>query len=249
MSGADLDRFAPAYTEDFEYHDENVMMLAWYAERMVARLRELGIKSLISLGIGHRVVGQAVLERLVPQLASYTIVEGSPAALQAFARGAALPPQLQLVHSMFEDYTPAAPVDAVELGFVLEHVDDPLSLLRRYAGFLNPGGTAVIVVPNARSLHRLFGHAAGLLPDVSRLSEHDLALGHKRYFDLASLTGLVEAAGLSLVRSEGVFLKCLTTAQLRSLRLPPEVLRAFCSVATELPAVSNAIYVEAARRA
>lgn len=249
MSGSELDRFASAYTESFEFHDENLLMLTWYAERMITRLQELGVRSLISLGIGHRVVGRAVLEKLVPRLTSYAIVEGSPAAIAAFGRDAALPPQLRLVHSLFEDYAPPASVDAIELGFVLEHVDDPLSVLRRYAGFLKPGGVAVIVVPNARSLHRLLGHVAGLLPDMYRLSEHDRALGHKRYFDLASLTALVQEAGLRPARSEGVFLKCLTTAQLRSLKLPPEMMRAFCSVGTELPAISNAIYVEAARQA
>lgn len=247
MSSSELDRFAAAYTDSFEYHDENLAMLAWYAERMIARLLEQRVTSLISLGIGHRVVGRMILERLVGQLSDYTIVEGSQAAISAFEHDRALPPQLRLVHSLFEEYAPSAPVDAVELGFVLEHVDDPLLLLRRYAGFLRPGGTAVIVVPNARALHRLFGQSAGLLDDVHRLSEHDLALGHQRYFDLASLTALVQQAGLTVARSEGIFLKCLTTSQLRSLQLPAEVLRAFYEVGASHPAISNAIYVEATR--
>ena len=42
-----------------------------------------------------------------------------------------------------------------------------------------------IVVPNARSLHRLIGERAGLIDDLYRLSEHDLAVGHRRYFDRA----------------------------------------------------------------
>ena len=77
----------------------------------------------------------------------------------------------------------------------------------RYAGFLAPGGVAAIAVPNARSLHRLVGQRAGLLDDLYRLSEHDLALGHRRYFDRERLVALVEGAGLRVAGCEGILLK------------------------------------------
>jgi hypothetical protein len=242
----DLER-RDAYTEQFEFHDENVWMLSWYAERMVRALERAGARSLISLGIGHRVVSQTILEALLPRLQRYVVVEGSAQAVQEFTAGRELPAAVQVVHSFFEEFTAAEPVDAVEMGFVLEHVEDPGLVLRRFAGFVRPGGTMVIVVPNARALHRLVGHRAGLLDDVHRLSPQDLQLGHRRYFDLASLTALVQGAGLRIVRQEGVYLKCLTTAQLRSLSLPPAVVRGFFEVGVDYPDVANAIYVEATR--
>lgn len=240
----DLDRYLDSYSESFPYHDENLSMLAWYARRMIRSLEAARARRLVSLGVGHRVVGRALLAELVPQLESYRIVEGSAAALAAL-RAEALPAHVELVHAFFEDYLPPEPVDAVEMGFVLEHVDDPELVLRRWAGALAPGGTLIVVVPNARALHRRFGHAAGLLDDLYRLSAADRELGHKRYFDLESIRALVAGVGLEITCVEGVLLKCLTTAQLRALALPEAVTRSFLEVGREFPEIANAIYLEA----
>jgi SAM-dependent methyltransferase len=246
VAESELDK-ATGYRPEFKFHDENLRMLAWYADRLVDALRRGGARSLLSLGIGHQVVSRRLLEALSGTLDSYTIVEGSAARIAELRQTTALPSFVRLEHSYFESFTPAAPLDAIEMGFVLEHVDDPDVVIRRYAGFLRPGGVMVVVVPNARSLHRLFGHAAGLLDDVYRLSPEDLELGHQRYFDLASLRRLVEGAGLRIAKTEGVFLKCLTTGQLRSLGLPPEIERAFFTVGADYPEIANAIYLETTR--
>jgi hypothetical protein len=102
-----------------------------------------------------------------------------------------------------------------------------------------------IAVPNARSLHRLVGHRAGLLDDLYRLGEDDLALGHRRYFDKDQLVALVEGAGLRVTACEGILLKCLTTSQLRRLDLDTRVMEAFCSIAEGYPDIANALYLEA----
>lgn len=247
MEKEDLDRLKGAYGPEFRYHEENLAMLGWYVERMMGALARSRARTLVSLGIGHGVVGRAILSGLASSLSEYTVVEGSPEAVADFRNSTEVPPNVSLVNALFEEYSPASPVDAVEMGFVLEHVDDPAAVLARYAGFLRPGGTMVVVVPNARALHRRIGHAAGLLDNLFRLSPDDLLLGHKRYFDLASITALVLSAGLKVVRIEGVYLKPLTTAQLASLALSPEVRRAFYDVGVEHPDICNAIYLEAAR--
>ena len=247
MASDDLDALQPAYSPSFKFHDENLWMLSWYARRMVECLRREGRRRLVSLGLGHQVVCDAILKDLLPSLESYTIVEGSRAILDDFAARRGALPRVELVHALFEDFEPAAPPDAVELGFVLEHVDDPALLLSRYARMLAPGGTAIVVVPNARSLHRLIGHAAGLLDDVYRLSDHDLQLGHKHYFDLDSLTSLIAGAGLTIRAVEGVMVKPVTTAQIAALNFPPAVIDALFQVGVGLPAIANSIYVEATR--
>jgi SAM-dependent methyltransferase len=239
----DLDG-ATGYGPDFPYHDENLLMLGWYARRLEATLLARGARRVLSLGVGHRVVTRRLAALRGRGLEAYTVVEGSAARIEEL-RAAGEP--VEVVHAYFEDYVPPEAPDAVEMGFVLEHVADPAALVRRYAGFLAPEGFLAVAVPNARSLHRLVGHRAGLLDDLYRLSEHDLALGHRRYFDLESVRRLVEEAGLRVSACEGILLKCLTTRQLSRLGLGPRVLEAFCEVGAAYPEIANGIYLEASR--
>jgi len=242
----DLDG-ATGYRPDFPYHDENLLMLGWYARRLETTLLARGARRVLSLGIGHRVVSRRLAGLRGRGVDSYAIVEGSAARIEELRASGAPGEGVEVVQAYFEDYAPPRPLDAVEMGFVLEHVADPAALVRRYAGFLAPGGLLAIAVPNARALHRLVGHRAGLLDDLYQLSEHDLALGHRRYFDLESLRRLVENAGLRVGACEGILLKCLTTGQLSRLGLGPRVLEAYCEIGADYPEIANAIYMEALR--
>jgi SAM-dependent methyltransferase len=241
----ELDAQRDAYREGFRFHHENELMLDWYAGRIVRALAARGVRSLVSLGIGQRIVGPRILRDALPALDAYYVVEGSSDAIEEFRHGVELPPRVRVEHAFFEEYEPPQLVDAVEMGFVLEHVDDPTLVLRRFASFLKPGGVALVAVPNARSLHRLVGQAAGLLDDVYRLSSEDLQFGHRRYFDLDSLTETILGAGYRVEAVEGIFLKPVTTGQFAALALPPEVVDAFFRVGVDYPAIANAIYVEA----
>jgi SAM-dependent methyltransferase len=242
----ELDAQRGAYREGFPFYQESELMLDWYAGRIVRALAARGVRSLVSLGVGQRIVGPRILRDSLPVLDAYYIVEGSGDAIEEFRRGVKVPPLVRLEHAFFEDYEPPELVDAVEMGFVLEHVEDPAFILRRYSRFLKPGGVALVAVPNARSLHRLVGEAAGLLDDVYRLSPEDLQYGHKRYFDLNSLTETIVGAGYRVEVAEGIFLKPVTTGQFAALALAPKVVDAFFRVGADYPAIANAIYVEAA---
>lgn len=247
MTLPSLDQQRTSYQEAFPFHDENHLMLSHYAGRMLASLEQQPIGHLVSLGIGQHVVCDALLAQIPHHIQRYTLVEGSLQAIQEMKLDPALRPYVHLVHSYFENFEVDEPLDAIEVGFVLEHVDDPLLVLRRFAEFLKPGGKAYIAVPNAQSLHRRLGHLAGLLPDVYQLSAADVALGHQRYFDARSFRALVEQAGLEVTALEGVYCKPFTTAQLRSLNLSDAIYKALCEVGQGYPDLCNALYIEARR--
>jgi SAM-dependent methyltransferase len=246
MNKQELDAFREAYDEGFKFHDENVLMLSMYSRRIIKTMRANNFRSCISLGIGHKIVSKKMISELTPLLEKYLIVEGSKEFINELQNDVKLPQQVSIIHSLFEDFDPGVKFDAIEMGFVLEHVSDPSLILKRYAKFLKPEGCIFIAVPNARSLHRLVGQRAGFLDDLFALSEFDIRLGHRRYFDLESVKKLIIESGLKTLTIEGIFLKPFSTSQLKSLNLMPKVVNSLCSIALDYPEISNAIYIEAA---
>lgn len=121
------------------------------------------------------------------------------------------------------------------MGFILEHVDNPSEIINRFRKFLVPNGKLFIVVPNAEALNRRIGYLAGLLPDMEKLSAHDVLLGHKRYYTVESLTEEVRRAGLGIERMEGIYLKPFTTEQMTSLNFNKNIIDALCQVGIDYP--------------
>lgn len=70
--------------------------------------------------------------------------------------------------------------DVVCLMGILEHVQDPVSLLKA-AG--SCASTIFITVPNAESFHRYLGVELGIIDDIHQLDVQDIRIGHKRVYD------------------------------------------------------------------
>ena len=77
MSLADghLERLAAAYGPGFKFHDENLLMLSWYVTRVIEGLRQRRAASLLSLGIGHRVVSRALFGLVGVVLMGFAFLE------------------------------------------------------------------------------------------------------------------------------------------------------------------------------
>lgn len=240
-----LNSFKDAYIEDADFYDENVLMLQWYAKNLIHSLKTRQSKSVLSLGIGHQIVSSLIIHEMKDVLENYCIVEGSNEIIQLFRSNHEDLIKTEIIYSMFEDFVPDKQYDAIEMGFVLEHVDNPHELLRHYSLFLKSDGIIYIAVPNARSLHRLVGNKAGILKDIYVLSDFDLRAGHKRYFDIDSIKALINQCNLHICKVEGIFLKSVSSNQMRCLRMSEAVLNGFFELARDYPEISNAIYIEA----
>jgi 2-polyprenyl-3-methyl-5-hydroxy-6-metoxy-1,4-benzoquinol methylase len=131
------------------------------------------------------------------------------------------------------------------MGFVLEHVDKPTLIISKYIKYLKPGASLFITVPNSEALNRRFGYEAGLLKDLDQLSEADIQLGHKRYFNKNSLEALVKQCGLTVKTFEGLFLKPITTNQIQTLNLSEKILKAMLKVGVHYPELCTGVLMEA----
>jgi len=193
--------------------------------------------SVLDLGCADGVLTRALAEhhrRVVAVDASAIRVERTRVATEGMG--------VEVHQSYFESFDPPGGerFDAVVLSCILEHLDDPVGLLARCAGFLRPGGVVAAIVPHGRSLHRRAGVHMGLLPDLDALGEADDALDHKRVYTRESLCSELEAAGLEVVGSGGILLKPLPNA--RMCELEPALLDAYEALGREHPDLAAEVY-------
>ena len=171
-----------------------------------------------------------------------TVVEGSPKfADDLRARHGT---SLAVVESLFETYEPGREFDHIIMGHVLEHVEDPVALLKRAAGWLAPDGSILSAVPNSRSLHRQAAVIMGLLPFEEALNDMDRHHGHRRVYNPESFRRDFLAAGLRVEAFGGYFMKPVSNRQIEE-SWSEEMLEAFLRLGERYPDTAAEIYVVA----
>jgi SAM-dependent methyltransferase len=95
---------------------------------------------------------------------------------------------VHVVHDFFRGET-APPADAIVIDNVLEHVLDPQGLLADAVATLNPGGLAVVIVPNRDDLRQM-------VPSW-RDTRHWIPPDHINYFAMTDVKRMFANCGLS----------------------------------------------------
>jgi 2-polyprenyl-3-methyl-5-hydroxy-6-metoxy-1,4-benzoquinol methylase len=168
-----------------------------------------------------------------------TVVEGSRTFCASLSERF---PGVEVVHSLFEDYRPGKRFANVVLGHVLEHIIDPVALLREVASWVQPGGKIFAAVPNAASIHRQAAVLMGLLEHQDSLNESDLTHGHRRVFDPGSFQAVFRDAGLTIELFGGYWLKPLSNGQIES-HWTPAMIQAFMDLGERYPDIAGEIYI------
>ncbi len=232
-----LDNHVRAYEGELQYDFDNEILLNWYPERIL-KFTE-GAKSILELGLGHGYTTNIFAQHFH----NHIVLEGSGAVIENFKKKYPKCP-VKIIETYFEEFSSTEKFDVIIMGFILEHVDDPVQILKHFKKFLSPGGKMFVAVPNAEVLNRRLGHLAGLLPDMQALSEHDHVLGHKRYYTVKTLTEDARISGYEIVRMEGIYLKPFTTKQVMSLNFDKKIIDALCMVGIDYPELSCGIMAE-----
>lgn len=111
--------------------------------------------------------------------------------------------------SLFEYFNPDKKFDTIIASYVLEHVDDPVEVLKKATEWLKPNGKLIAIVPHAGSLHRRLAVSMGLLENVTDLGSTDQQLGHRRVYTLDSFSEDITKSGLFIEEKLGLFTKLL----------------------------------------
>ena len=178
------------------------------------------------------------LPSLLEIFSHVTVVDGSEALLDNIRLNS---DKLEKVHTLFEHFSTENKFDCIIADHVLEHVADPQLILRQMRNWLAPGGTIIVGVPNANSLHRLAAVKMGILNSQYELNERDQILGHRRVYSPEQLREEIEHAGLQVSNMFGVFLKPFSNQQIEA-SFSYEMILGFYELGKDFPEIAAETY-------
>ncbi len=170
-----------------ELHDQWLedVMQTYEAEWIVSQLKDC--KTVLELGYGAGFVTRAMVKAGL----HVTTIDGS-----ADFCNKAIEDGADVCLTMFEDYDPAERFDCVIASFVLEHVIDPVALLKKCHQWSD---RLIVVIGNANSYHRQLAVKMGLQPSLDSLSERDHKVGHYRVYSYEALQAQLMLSGWDVV--------------------------------------------------
>lgn len=141
-----------------------------------------------------------------------TVVDASADCLgAAFSIGK----QIACVHSTFEEAVLEQRYDAIFLLHTLEHLDDPVRVLKRCLyEWLADDGVLFVAVPNANAASRQIAVKMGLVEAPEAVTPAEAAHGHKRTYTQETLLKTLVLAGLRVEEMGGVMFKALANWQM-----------------------------------
>lgn len=140
---------------------------------------------------------------------------------------------VEKVCCLIEEFDSLESYPTIIANHFLEHVKNPVDVLRKLKGLLDPEGVLIVGVPNAKSWHRLAGVKMGLLRSEYELNDRDVLLGHERVYDAQMLGTDIQAAGLRIVDSGGLLMKFLPNSMMMD--LPEQVIKAYEVLVQDFP--------------
>jgi 2-polyprenyl-3-methyl-5-hydroxy-6-metoxy-1,4-benzoquinol methylase len=216
-----------AYFTDYYLHE--------YHERVL--LQRVQGPRILEMGCGEGAITK-MLGRNFPEVVS---VDGSRILIEKASKHVNMP-NVVFSLSLFEEFVPDGKFSSILMICILEHVDDPVLILKRAKEWLEPEGKIYIIVPNALSLNRQVGKAMGMLKELNELHERDILVGHRRVYDPKRLLADIKMAGLKEVFINGILLKPLSDAQMQT--WDKKLIEAFYEVGKNYPSICTEIYAE-----
>jgi 2-polyprenyl-3-methyl-5-hydroxy-6-metoxy-1,4-benzoquinol methylase len=174
---------------------------------------------------------------LVKEFKQVTAVEGSKSLFNQIPDY----DNLIKINCLFENFEPEHKYDTIILNHVLEHIADPIQLLKLIYGWLSDNGILIVGVPNAKSFHRLAAVKIGLIKSEYELNDRDIELGHYRVYDFELLLSHLKDASFKIQETGGVFLKFLANYQIENF-LNKDIINAYMELGKEFKYNSAEIY-------
>jgi len=184
--------------------------------------------------------------RFLPYFEDITCVEASNEAIEAAKKE--LDDKVKFINSRFETATLPTKYDNIVLTHVLEHLDNPVSVLERINGeWLSDHGRFFLVCPNANAPSRQIAVKMGLISHNTAITPAEKKHGHRVTYTLDTLERDAKAAGLHVIYRSGIFFKALANFQwdrlLNTDIISPEYLEGCYQLGQQYPDLCSSIFL------
>lgn len=220
----------------------NAKMSAWAYE--VVKQHQAGGNMALEVGcsdgeLTRRLVESSVHKTIIAVDGSKTQIERLNKKVQGTKKTA-----LRSHACLFEEFETNLRFNEVYLHFVLEHVLDPVVMLKQVKKVCAPDARVHIVVPNTNSLHRRIAFEMGLIARLDAFSEQDKLDGHLHHFNLGQLTGIARDAGFGSIQpAKGILLKPFSAEQMVE-KCSEEQMEGMFKAGIDMPELCAAIYLQ-----
>jgi 2-polyprenyl-3-methyl-5-hydroxy-6-metoxy-1,4-benzoquinol methylase len=184
--------------------------------------------------------------RFLPYFDNITCVEASDEAIKIATKEFGT--KVKFINSLFETVVLPEKYDNVVLTHVLEHIDDPVAVLKRINDeWLSENGRFFLVCPNANAPSRQIAVKMGLISHNSAVTPAEKEHGHNITYTLDTLERDAKAAGLNVVHRSGIFFKALANFQWDRLLgtdiISPEYLEGCYQLGQQYPDLCSSIFL------
>jgi SAM-dependent methyltransferase len=185
-------------------------------------------------------------KRFLPYFKDITCVEASDEAINMARKE--LRGDIKYFNALFETVDLPMKYENVVLTHVLEHIDDPVLVLKRINDeWLSDNGRLFLVCPNANAPSRQIAVKMGLISHNSAITPAEKEHGHRITYTLDTLERDAKAAGLNVVHRSGIFFKALANFQwdrlLNTDIISKEYLEGCYQLGQQYPDLCSSIYL------
>lgn len=185
-------------------------------------------------------------KRLLPFFDDIICIEASDEAINIAKNK--LVEKVKFINSTFENVNLSRKYDNIILTHVLEHLDDPISVMKRINDeWLSHTGRFFLVCPNANAPSRQIAVKMGLISHNSAVTSAEAEHGHRITYTFDTLERDVKAAGLNVIYHSGIFFKALANFQwdrlLNTDIISPEYLEGCYQLGQQYPDLCSSIFL------
>lgn len=192
--------------ERSKYHTDYNQVLAFYK-----------VKSCIENSVGDSLLDIACGDGMLTEMfaSHFNTIVGVDASSKHLDEARKRVPTATFYEALIEEFECEHKFDSIFMLDLLEHLQDPVAVLKKVSSFLKLEGRIVAHVPNCDAVNRKIAVLMGTLTSCDELSPFDLEIaGHRRSYNLKTLRKDIEQAGLNVIRTGGIFYKMLSTPQM-----------------------------------